>query len=146
MKELVGYTKKLEETTRELFKQSHQEGLSQLATTLIQAQFNMVQQWEDELAYNWDTPWGIPKQLSMAEISKEFGVPLPSNQADTLLDTKMVLISHARALYATSAVDVTQGIYNVYTKQAVDNLRDAFLDEIFDVRAKIGAKKMILLI
>ena len=77
MKELVGYTKKLEETTGDLFKKSHQDGLSQLATTLVKEQYKMVQEWEDELAYEWETPWGIPKQLSMANISKEFGIPLP---------------------------------------------------------------------
>ena len=58
----------------------------------------MVYKWEDEPSYDHDTPWGIPNKLSMTEIAKEFGVPAQPN--DTLLDTKMVLISHAKALYA----------------------------------------------
>jgi hypothetical protein len=51
--------------------------LSQLAATLIREQFKMVQEWEEESSDDWDTPWGIPNQLSMADISKEFGIPIP---------------------------------------------------------------------
>ena len=77
MREIIGYTQRLEETTLDLFDKSHQQGLSQLAATLIREQYKMVYEWEDEAASDWDTPWGIPNQLSMADISKEFGIPLP---------------------------------------------------------------------